>query len=755
MRKYGILITIIVLISFVTFYGINLNKEKEKRRAYDELNLSLNQGDIKLNSYIEKQGNHAFLQSPEIPATFYEIARNENYILYFEEETLAIAVKNIETQYTWFSYNTEQDLSKYTEQMRLQFRSGLSVFVYSKATSQRKTVIGALVKKTFTPKTDGMVVDIDFSDVKIKLRLILTLENDGIKIELPASHIVEYDPNLFVPGNVDVLLQKIQVYPFFGATKSQNNGYIIIPDGSGALVELEQSPSHLLSYSQPIYGADIGYDDIPQVRNLETLNAARPLERMTLPIFGIIHEVGESGILVNAIEGASYARYNYTSKNLTTEYYQSFFEYVYRNQYKQYQSRTDSSLHIYGFQKIPNQFDVVQKVTFLEHNEASYVGLAKKYRNFLDFKNHQIETQDVYPIKIDILGLDVEQGILSKKEVVASNYEDTIELLETLKKDGFLNIDLTYKTYDSKTDSYRFTVKSKLGGKRDFKSLVEYAKENNFNFNYYSNYTVTYEMNKYTASKLSGQPMSALNETFMYQVKYYNDPDSYLKLFKSDEKDFDKYNVDHVAIGGFNHSLFTHMAKHDINYRNDGVESIKELLSYMNEKEYKINIYNADSYMLPYLDQYYDMPFSSSEQMIVSASIPLLQLIVSGKMQYYSKYLNFLTNESDILLRLIEFGINPSFIMTTDNVYKIKYSNSSDIFTSEYRYLKYRMQNYHNFIKEALNQINGKELVSHELIATGVAKSVFSGNLTVYINYTQMAYTIDGITIPAKGYKIV
>ena len=155
-----------------------------------------------------------------------------------------------------------------------------------------------------------MIVVIDFSDVKIKLRLILTLENDGIKIELPASHIVEYDPNLFVPGNVDVLLQKIQVYPFFGATKSQNNGYIIIPDGSGALVELEQSPSHLLSYSQPIYGADIGYDDIPQVRNLETLNAARPLERMTLPIFGIIHEVGESGILVNAIEGASYARYN-------------------------------------------------------------------------------------------------------------------------------------------------------------------------------------------------------------------------------------------------------------------------------------------------------------------------------------------------------------------------------------------------------------------------------------------------------------
>jgi len=234
-----------------------------------------------------------------------------------------------------------------------------------------------------------------------------------------------------------------------------------------------------------------------------------------------------------------------------------------------------------------------------------------------------------------------------------------------------------------------------------------------------------------------------------------NNPRYLSQLIKTDVEDYQTYDIDSLAISGLSRVLFTHNDKGSITYRNDNMEYTINGIDTLKSHNINTNIYNPDAYLYPFVNKYYDNPYSSSEQMFIDATIPLLQLIVSGHMEQYSPYLNFITNEQNNLLRLLEYGINPSYVMTTEDVYNLKYSNSSNIFVSEYDYLKERMKTYDAFIRDGLNAINGTELIDHTFLAVGISRSEYSNGKIIIVNYTNSDYDYNGKIIEAKGYGVL
>lgn len=745
MRK--LIISILIIASIIV--GISIVNNGINYKKSNIYNMQEEDNKLSLNSYSEKTSS-APLVSNDVPESFEYLFENDNYILYLEKATLAFAINVKSSNYTWFSYDVSNPMTNYSENMKKQYRSGISLFTYSKGTYGRRTVLDNNVEIDYEYLVNEVKAKIDFRDQKIKISVSLILTDDGLVIYVPYDEINEYDKNLFKPDNIDVLLSTIVTYPFFGSTEKQETGYIVIPDGTGALVELKEVPEYKLAYSQPIYGKDRGYDEDPIVSDKKT--TIKPLPRITLPIYGIIHENNQEGVLVSAISGASYANYNYNSRDLISTYYQSFFEYTYRNSYKQYQSRTDKGLYIFGFQKEPNHFDIKQKISFLHNEDANYVGLAKKYRSFLeennDFSNY---SNSNYKMKIDLIGLEVEKGIIKNNLVVASPFDKTIELMDDFINDGIDSIALTFKTFNLKSSRYDVNVHRKLGGKRGFEKLLDYLNKNNIDFNYYVDYTTKYDVSKYTASKLNGQPLAIKNETQMFSLKYIDDPKSFLKEAET-LTTFNKFKINGIAVSGLKDTIFTHLSKNKVLSRDENIELIKKGFVKLQESNLEVAAYNPDNYLFPYVDKYLEMPYSSSEQMFIAASIPLLQLITSGKMEQYSGYLNSYTNEEDIILRLIEYGINPAFVMTTNNVYNIKYSNASDVFTSEYSYLRKRLLKYNSALSEVLTNIGSSEMISHKFISSGVSEIKYQNGVIIYVNYNDNNYNYDGLLIPQRGY---
>lgn len=745
------LLIIMFTIISVTFLSYKTLKRETPIINQNNIHLLNQDGSLPLNEYYEKEPGA--LRNVQIPNTFSYVTENDNYVLYIEEDTLAFAVTVKSSDYTWFSYDVENPMEGYSINMQRQFVSGISLFTYSKGTLGRRTVLDNNVTIDYYYDNDTLKAEVDFRDYMIKLSLYLTLEEDGLVIDLPANEIVEYDQDLFKPSNVDVLLSKVEIYPFFGTTTKQDDGYIVIPDGSGAIVELKDDPTYKLAYSQPVYGKDNGYEEDPILDGMK--QSVKQLPRITLPIYGIIHETNKEGALVNLIEGAEYATYKYNSKGLTTDYYQSFFEFMYRNSYKQYQSRTDKGLFIFGFQRKPNQFNIKQKIHFLHNEKANYVGLAKTYKDYLEKEkdfNQQLDNS-VYNIGIDMIGLEVEKGIFRNKLVVASPFNKVLELLKEMKVDALTQLDLSYRTFNLKSYTYDFNLSRKLGNKKSFNQLINYLEEEDIMFNYYGNYAVSYKQSKETASKLNGHPLTLKNDSQMFEVKSINKTSVFYKKIKQDAKNLNKYNFDSVILDGLNEILYTHQTKGGkVSYRNNNVDVVIDALSYLKEKDFIVSATLPDSYVLPYIDKYYNMPYSSSEQMFISASIPLLQLVVSGKIEKYSPVLNSFTNEDDIMLRLIEYGINPSFIMTTNDIYNIKYSNSSHVFTSEYRYLKSRIKNYDNMLNNILNKTSHLEIINHKFISSGVVEVTYENNLKIIVNYNNEDINVNGNLVPKKGY---
>ena len=54
----------------------------------------------------------------------------------------------------------------------------------------------------------------------------------------------------------DYLVAGLAVLPYFGSGTAKDDGYLLIPDGSGALVEFGTDKSAFKTYSQPVYGSD-------------------------------------------------------------------------------------------------------------------------------------------------------------------------------------------------------------------------------------------------------------------------------------------------------------------------------------------------------------------------------------------------------------------------------------------------------------------------------------------------------------------
>ncbi|MFD0715599.1 DUF5696 domain-containing protein [Paenibacillus sp. GCM10027626] len=694
-----------------------------------------------------------------IPSSFKKAAESGQLELYLEEESVAIAVKDKCNGYAWFSYNVDLDMQKagYSPDIIGYIKSGVSIVTYDKFKPGRRTILGDQAKKTFQFRDDGFTATIDFTKVQLKFDVVVTLKQGDLIIEIPRESIQEYNPALWKPGNNDILLSEMIVYPFFGSVPQKENGYIVIPDGSGAIVRLDETPKYATGYSAPVYGQDYGYETTGALGPKHM--AVKPLERVSLPIYGMIHDEGRVGMLVIAEDGASYATYNYVSKNLQTSDYQSYFTYNYRKAYAQMQSRVNKDQYVLGFQQLPNQFDLVQRYVFLSGAKADYVGVAKGFRDYLAKKDGLSKKTEAdrkqIPLKIDFINNEVTMGTLGTENVPATKYRQAQELVKTLIEKGYQNLNVTFKTFVKEDSGYRFKVMDQLGGEDAFKEAIADFHSRNVRFSYYIDYAQSYyEKTKYTASKLNRQDMQVMNDSKLL-YNYPNNPKYVQYLAERDLDALKKYNIGSLALGGLTETLFTHYDQGMIGYANEGMAYMEQALQDLNDNGIRTGIYLPDAYLYKYAGEYYDTPIVSSDLIFIDATVPLIPLILSGYVDMFSPYMNFSSNDTDVMLRMIEFGVFPSFILTGESTYDIKRTASNDVYASEYPYLQDRIDYMYAGVNEALHEVSNSEMIHHTILAEGVVRVEYANGKTIVINYNNESYSDGNVKIKAKGFVIL
>lgn len=180
------------------------------------------------------------------------MASNDNFVLYFNSQNCYVAVQDKRTNTMWYSNPLIEDdpLASGIANTNLKSQLGITYTNRNKTQiSEMNSYAGSVAKETFSSQkiTDGVRVDFNFSQLGITIPVTYVLEEDGLAASVLVNEITEGDNQLIT----------VSLLEYFGAGSMEDEGYMFVPDGSGAIINFNNGKTKVDAYSKEVYGEDV------------------------------------------------------------------------------------------------------------------------------------------------------------------------------------------------------------------------------------------------------------------------------------------------------------------------------------------------------------------------------------------------------------------------------------------------------------------------------------------------------------------
>lgn len=754
MKKMGKSLIKLIIAILVIIVIIAVAVMASKSGGKDSLNVSDLQGTVSAPSAALSDG--AVDTSRELDG-HHLVAANDSYELYLYEPALSIIVKNTKTGAVMEStVRDEERLGSVNETWKGFLQSGIVVELQEETnTMQRKLGIegsGAQVSVEMIP--GGFRAKLDYPTQELGFEAEVKLYDDGsITACIPESSIYENADNKKI-GN-------IYVFPLLGSSRlGEKEGYMFVPDGNGALIYLDDKDGRFDSgYVQKVYGSDIGVGESYVLSLLwdsyETHNDA---EMILAPVYGMVHtddEMGYLAIIESGDEEASiYATPNgaYSDYNWITAAFRKCITYI------QPTSNSGGSVT-----KVTDRikYDINVRYMFVDGADANYTGLAKRYRDYLIEKDELVKVEDDFKVRLDFLGLDVENWMLWKKDAPVTTVDNIREIYADLESEGVTDILSIYKgwqdggIFDLPVTSY--DVDSSIGGARELSKLMDECEGKNIDFYLFTDgvraNTETGNTTFDTVKKMDKRLYTQDTYQNVYREFVYWTPQKSLQNLQLLQKNFVKKGVNKIALSEIGNTMFTYTMGDTMQTRlvskylyGEALRQISENMDLMLEAPVQCYWQYAKAIV--------DMPIADSDYIYTDQSVPFLSIALKGILPMYGDYVNFEANEREYFLKLVETGIYPSFYLTYENPSELIYTNSSDVYTAQYSVYRDQILNYYDELSEVSERTKGSMIVNHEITDTGVTIVTYDNGVKLYINYDETERKAEDVTVPALSYVI-
>lgn len=685
------------------------------------------------------------------------VAANENYELYLYEPALSIIVKNTKTGAVMEStVRNEERLGNVNETWKGFLQSGIVVELQEETnTMQKKLGIegsGAQVSVELIP--GGFHAKLDYPTQELGFEVEVKLYDDGsITACIPESSIYENADNKKI-GN-------IYVFPLLGSSRlDEKDGYMFVPDGNGALIYLDNKDGRFDSgYVQKVYGSDIGVGESYVLSLLwgryETHNDA---EMILAPVYGMVHTGDEMGYLAIIESGDEEASIYATPNGAYSDYNWIAAAFRKCTTYIQPTSNSGGSVT-----KVTDRikYDINVRYMFVDGADANYAGLAKRYRDYLIEKDKLVKVEDTFKIRLDFLGMDVENWMLWKKDAPVTTVDNIREIYSDLEQEGVTDILSIYKgwqdggIFDLPVTSY--DVAGSIGGARDLSKLMDECEAKNIDFYLFTDgvraNTETGNTTFDTVKKMDKRLYTQNTYQNVYREFVYWTPQKTLENLKTLQKNLAKKGVNKLALSEIGNTMFT--------YTMGDTMQTRLVSKYLYEQALQQTSASMDLMLEAPVQCYWqyakaivDMPISDSDYIYTDQSVPFLSIALKGILPMYGDYVNFEANEREYFLKLVETGIYPSFYLTYKNPSELIYTNSSNVYTSQYSVYRDQILSYYDELRQINERTKNSMIVNHEITDTGVTIVTYDNGVKLYINYSAKEQKADNVTVPALSYVV-
>lgn len=602
----------------------------------------------------------------------------------------------------------------------------------------------------------------EYEKIRFQIGIEVKLTDKGIETAIMRNTLQEFGGSR---------ISSIALYPMFGTAISEiagvpTEGYIVLPDGTGAIMNFNNGKYYQNPYRKRLYGQDLA---------LLPFKMREQQQDITIPVFGMVKEQGGFAGIITA--GDAMATINADVSGRIDSYNNVFVSFNLR----------ESEAITLGTPSVPHgitlwtkpivRTDFVVAYEFLTGTKNSYVGVAESYRNHLmdtygltlsDNTNQTIITAEflgAYDKKEFFLGIPytTTRSLTTFKQAqkIISQMQDlAIDDINVIYS-GIFNGGL------SQSIETNINIERVLGDGSGFNRMVSaleakdipvYASIKLMTVNGYRRFSDQYT---YTAKRITGNnaylyeyhfPTGLPYSETMYphsDADYIVNPQYYQAIYNKLAKDFKHEYLDLSMLG---HYLTGSYDKTNIIFKQDALRLQQAILA---SSDRNLMLRNPMGFAIPYANYITDLPTDTTLYAIIDNQVPLLQLALSGLVDYAGNSINIISTRSIEynFLKAIETGSNLKYTLT--------YDDSRELLNTEYN--QYNSTYYKNWLnlmqaqKAELDNlgIHQGRLIHHEIIAPNVYKVTYAHGLEIVINYNLTPISYQGQFVFAMNYKVV
>ncbi len=659
----------------------------------------------------------------------------------------------------WYSNPDTGDMDeKASGVYRMELQSLLIVHYYDvenkqfkKANSEANSVrrSDATVEKS----ENGFKAVYSFEQLGFVIPVEITLTDEGIKAFVNCRDIKEEKPDEF-------MLFRISLLPYFGAGAPDDQGYIVVADGCGALMNFNNGKYTKLGYSSHIYGEDLSKYVVAKSTNTYAVS---------MPVFGIKKE--NSVVTAIVEEGAAQGTIWCFPNNSVTSY---------ANVYTAFDLRADDSV-VLGedtsgakmaalYEKTEIQLEKIG-ITYISNTEsdADYNKMAETYKNYLSkrdglkYKSQNIGdfALDFYcavPKKKSVLGFPV------TVKTALSRLSDINKFISSLYKDNINDFSITLRSWSREQLSgkidYSMKPVSVIGKKSEIQQLADLVADNNgeiylnTNINSFKKAGKGYNKWFYSAKSLSNAPIYVY-EFYMSNYQKNKDlgryslikPSALNKMASYVNKNICKYENMGLSLGEISTNLYSDFNKKDMY----NIEETALALASAIEKNITADTafdFPAD-YIIKNTKLAQNVPSSSSQANIFDKDIPFVQLVLSGTVTYTSEAINLAADEKQAVLEAAANGSALQFDLITEDEYSVVGTELNGLYKSNADLLYEEIKLYSGYFRELDAIIQDGYMISYTENGK-VSESYYSNGVVVTVD--RELKTVEA-SVGGKTYK--
>lgn len=695
-------------------------------------------------------------QSTTEETAFEKIAEKGGRALFADKKSGCFYVEDTTLGNRWYSnpQNVTDDDASGLYLMEAKSLFLISIYdeeasMISKGNSEALGVRGG--KVDFKKNSSGYTVTYTLESISVTIPVSITLTDKGIRAEVSVKDIKE-DGNLI----------SVSLLPYLNAGSKTDNGYLVLPDGSGSIMYFNNGHTTADEYAVPMYGKDISSASV--MKPQDTYDAK-------LPIYGVKN--GASSLLAVLDDGAAQAKIHALTNGKYTSYANVYSEFFLRGSDTVVLGETAGNPQSY--QMYQDEDIDIEKISMdiflLSGDDVDYNTMAAQYRGYIAEKYGMTEVKtDKSRIYLDFYGAVKKKkiflGIPFTVNHILSEIDAIGDIVEDLGKEDVVGIQVVLKEWSKAQLSQKVDKKaspiSGVGSVKEMKALNALLGKQNGAL--YPQFEIQRAAKSGNGVSVFGDSIRNISNmpagvyTFKENTlikdnkiakKYFIKVSASDKQLKKITKDLTKKGFETLAFSSLD--VYSDYDK-EFTSRSIVVSKTEKMISkYLSGKTVSIG-FPAD-YTFSAVKTATNVPFSSNGYAMTDHSIPFYQLAVSGLVECTGTEINLSADPKEALLGCLETGSALHYAFMTEDNSIVTDTELDWLYSADYSIWKENIVESFAAMEKLQKMVGTSRMVSHKTLSKDVYVTAYENGACVYINYGETPYEVDGSVIEPCGYK--